>query len=319
MSQTQNSLTSLLSWRRIFILPVIVFPIVGTVIHVMLIYKFNSVQPTNDLHCDDTHPEWFACLKTNCRTQLMYFLNGNHRVRFFGYAAMPFVLGIPCAILSIRALIAVHKTNQAFSRAQLAGGGENLLSSGMKSIEGMLKSGAPTSLNPSVNVPPPPPAAVPFFSRCRISFLCRAAKDNRPTSFGSSERRTSSVSTTIPIFKVPVNVRKVGNQPSTGTSNELDKPRLALSANEHGSEEQRNDELQDHDANDKSDGIHDKREPAESRDFDLDPSALDVGRDLEENIHTSASHYRRMTSTGKLCSCLRHNFSHWPQRRARED
>jgi hypothetical protein len=226
---------------------------------------------------------------------------------------MPFILSIPCAILSIKALIAVHKTNQAFSRAQLAGGGGNLLSSGMKSIEGMLKSGAPTSLHPSDNIHPPPPAAVPSFSRCRIPFLSRAAKDNQPTSFGSSIRRTSSVSTTIPVFKVPVNVRTVKNQgPST---DELGKPKPALGAHEHGSEEEKNDErLQDHDANDRFEEIHD-RDPVESRDFGLDPSALNVGRDLEENIgttYTSSSHYRRMT--GKLCSFLRHDFSHWPQK-----
>lgn len=312
----------MLSWRRIFILPVIVFPIVATVIHVMLIYKFNSVQPANDMHCDDTHPEWSECFKTSCRTQLTYFLNGNYRVRFFGYAAMPFVLGIPCAILSIMALVAVRKTNQAFGRAQLAGGAENLLSSGMKSIEGMLKSGPPTSLHPSDNILPQPPAAVPSFSRCRIPFLCRAAKDNRPASFGSSSR-TSSVSTTIPVFKVPVNVRTIKNQgPSTGTGNELHKPKLADGTHEHGSGEEGNDErLQDHDANDEFEGIHDKREPVESRDFDLDPSALNVGRDLEENVgaaHTSASHYRRATGKRLRCGYLRLNFSHWPQRRARD-
>ncbi|KAF8340117.1 hypothetical protein F5887DRAFT_1228293, partial [Amanita rubescens] len=284
-----NAGQAMLSWRRIFILPVIVFPIVATVIHVMLIYKFNAVQPTNDLHCDDTHPEW---------------------VRLFGYAAMPFILSIPCAVLSIKALIAVHKTNQAFRRAQLAGGGGNLLSSGMKSIEGMLKSGAPTSLHPSDNIPPPPPAAVPSFSRYRIPFLSRAAKDYQPTSFGSSKRRTSSVSTTIPVFKVPVNVRTAENQgPSTG---ELDKPKPALGAHEHGPEEEKNDErLQDHDANDGFEEIHD-RDPVESRDFDLDPSALNVGRNLEENIGTTytSSHSRRMT--GKLCSVEERTKYRWP-------
>lgn len=49
---------SALRWRNIFWLPVVVFPIVATVVHVVVVIKFDSVKPTDDLHCDSSDPLW---------------------------------------------------------------------------------------------------------------------------------------------------------------------------------------------------------------------------------------------------------------------
>lgn len=236
-----------------------------------------------------------------------------YRVRFFGYAAVPFILAIPCTILSIKALITVHKTNHSFSRAQLAGGADNLLrSSGVLVEEGTHKFGAPTSSNSDSDdqqVLPPPRAVLPLFSRFRLSFLYRTEKRKRPTSFGSSKRRTSSVSTTIPVFRVPVNIRTVRDNtqdPSTTVDKELDMLRPIPGVLEHGFQEEKQvDRLQDHDARDELMlmRINERREPIGRRGLDLDPSVVNVERPLEENDeapYTSISHQPRWA--GKLQS-----------------
>jgi hypothetical protein len=201
------------------------------------------------------------------------------------------------------ALITVHKTNRSFRRAQLAGGADKLFSSG-ELVEGKHQSGAPTSSNSNSDdqqVLPPPRAVLPRF---RLSFLYRAEKSKRPASFGSSKRRTSSVSTTIPAFRVPVNVRTVRDNtqdPSTAVDKELDILRPIPGVLEHGFQEEKQvDRLQDHDARDElTFRINEKREPIGRRGLDLDPSVVNVERHLEENDevpYTSISYQPRWAS-----------------------
>lgn len=53
-----------LKWRSIYLYPTVVFPVVATIIHTVFVFKFNSVHPSDDLHCDSTHPEWwkYSCI-----------------------------------------------------------------------------------------------------------------------------------------------------------------------------------------------------------------------------------------------------------------
>lgn len=49
---------SALRWRNIFLIPVVLFPVAATVVHTVIVVKFSSVKPTDDLHCDSSDPEW---------------------------------------------------------------------------------------------------------------------------------------------------------------------------------------------------------------------------------------------------------------------
>lgn len=241
-------------------------------------------------------------ITTSYTYQLTQFSTDICRVRFYGYAAVPFVLAIPCTVLSIMALITVHKTNHSFNRAQLAGGA--VFSSRML-VEGTHKSGMLPSSNSNSDdqqVLPPPRAVLPILSRCRLSFLYRAEKRKRPASFGSSRGRTSSISTTIPVFRVPVNVQTVSvstQGPSTGIDGELYMPRPIPSV--HEQEVKQDEQLQDRDAEDEL-MLMRINEPASRRAFDLDPSTVNVERHLEENDdevpRTSIPHQPRWA--GKL-------------------
>jgi len=85
-----------LRWRQVFWIPVLVFPLVATLVHVIAVVKLDSVKPTDDLHCDSSDPLW---------------------VRFLGYAGLPFLVTVPCAFLSFKSLITIYKTNQHIKRA----------------------------------------------------------------------------------------------------------------------------------------------------------------------------------------------------------
>lgn len=47
-------------WRNIYAVPILVFPLVGTAVHIVGVLKFDSAQPSDDIHCDSTAPEWCA-------------------------------------------------------------------------------------------------------------------------------------------------------------------------------------------------------------------------------------------------------------------
>ncbi|KAF8962296.1 hypothetical protein BDZ97DRAFT_1120879 [Flammula alnicola] len=85
-----------LKWRNIYAAPIIAFPLIATIIHIIFILKFDSVKPSDDMHCDSTDPEW---------------------VRFLGYAGVPFVMAWPSLYLSVKSILRVHKTNQHLQRA----------------------------------------------------------------------------------------------------------------------------------------------------------------------------------------------------------
>ncbi|KAJ3514092.1 hypothetical protein NLJ89_g2571 [Agrocybe chaxingu] len=88
---------SALKWRNMYGIPIVMLPVVATAIHVALIFKFDAVQPADDLHCDTNDPLW---------------------IRFLGYAGVPFLLSLPSFYLAVRSIMRVIKTNQHLQRAR---------------------------------------------------------------------------------------------------------------------------------------------------------------------------------------------------------
>ncbi|KXN85570.1 hypothetical protein AN958_11137 [Leucoagaricus sp. SymC.cos] len=84
-----------LKWRNIFLVPVVIFPILASVAHTIVVVKFDSAKPTDDLHCDSSDPEW---------------------TRFLSYAGVPFIVSLPCIFISIKSLVVVWKANQEIQR-----------------------------------------------------------------------------------------------------------------------------------------------------------------------------------------------------------
>ncbi|KJA26933.1 hypothetical protein HYPSUDRAFT_84331 [Hypholoma sublateritium FD-334 SS-4] len=87
-------------WRNIYAVPILVFPFVGTVVHIVGVLKFDSAQPSDDIHCDSTAPEW---------------------VRLLGYAGMPILMVLPALYLSVMSAYRISRTNQHLQRARPEG------------------------------------------------------------------------------------------------------------------------------------------------------------------------------------------------------
>lgn len=43
-----------------YTIPIVAFPIIASTIHVIFIVKFDSVHPTDEMHCDSSNPEWYV-------------------------------------------------------------------------------------------------------------------------------------------------------------------------------------------------------------------------------------------------------------------
>ncbi|KAI9460795.1 hypothetical protein HD554DRAFT_2132394, partial [Boletus coccyginus] len=86
--------TSALAWKNKYYLPILVFPLVCLSISLPVLISMDAIQPTDDLHCDATQPEWS---------------------RFLGYAGFSMILTIPCLFLSAaaaRRVLQLHRTIQ---------------------------------------------------------------------------------------------------------------------------------------------------------------------------------------------------------------
>lgn len=77
--------SSTLVWRNHYLLPIVVFPLCALGVAVPVLLSLHAIQPTDDLHCDASHPIWG---------------------RFLGYAGISMILTIPCFFLSA---IAAHR------------------------------------------------------------------------------------------------------------------------------------------------------------------------------------------------------------------
>ncbi|KAF8886527.1 hypothetical protein BD779DRAFT_615553 [Infundibulicybe gibba] len=88
---------SFLAWRNIYLIPLAVLPIIGSIVYVSILVKYHAAQPSEDMHCDATHPIW---------------------VRFFSYAGTPLLLALPCLYLSFKSIIRTIKTNRHLHRSR---------------------------------------------------------------------------------------------------------------------------------------------------------------------------------------------------------
>lgn len=77
--------SSTLAWRNRYLLPIVVFPLGALAIAVPVLLSLHAIQPTDDLHCDASHPIWG---------------------RFLGYAGLSMIPTVPCFFLSA---IAAHR------------------------------------------------------------------------------------------------------------------------------------------------------------------------------------------------------------------
>ncbi|KAF9480923.1 hypothetical protein BDN70DRAFT_855953 [Pholiota conissans] len=86
-----------LKWRTFYLVPIVGFPVVASIVHIALVIKFDSAQPSDDMHCDSTAPEW---------------------VRLAGYSGVPFVMAWPSLYLAVKSIIRISKTNRHIQRAR---------------------------------------------------------------------------------------------------------------------------------------------------------------------------------------------------------
>ncbi|KAG2039190.1 hypothetical protein BDR03DRAFT_251178 [Suillus americanus] len=89
-SSVITTASSTLVWRKRYLLPIVVFPLGALGVAVPVLLSLDAIQPTNDLHCDSSHPIWG---------------------RFLGYAGMSMILAIPCLFLSAIAAHHVFKVH----------------------------------------------------------------------------------------------------------------------------------------------------------------------------------------------------------------
>ncbi|KAF5369335.1 hypothetical protein D9758_002805 [Tetrapyrgos nigripes] len=82
-----------LSWRTIYAIPVLVFPLAGTAAQAIAIFRLDAVNPFDGLDCDARNPSW---------------------VRFLGYAGLPLLFAFPVFCFSIGTII--HGVKRRTSR-----------------------------------------------------------------------------------------------------------------------------------------------------------------------------------------------------------
>ncbi|KAK0446084.1 Rhamnogalacturonase B, N-terminal-domain-containing protein [Desarmillaria tabescens] len=88
---------SVLVWRNHYYFTLLVFPIVATIVEIVIIIKLDAVKPTDDLHCDASDPIW---------------------VRFFGYAGTPLLLAVPVLFFSVKSIVRSLKTSRHIQRSR---------------------------------------------------------------------------------------------------------------------------------------------------------------------------------------------------------
>ncbi|KAH9985623.1 hypothetical protein BJV74DRAFT_552676 [Russula compacta] len=128
---------SALLWRKAYYFFVIIFPSLAFTAYLVAVLKTNSVQPMNDMHCDNTSPLW---------------------PRLLGYAGAPIVLFTPCFLLSIATavrILGLHTRIRALrtqgdnqSRSIRVGNGDSRMD--------MLRQSAVTPVSGLTDKPPPP-------------------------------------------------------------------------------------------------------------------------------------------------------------------
>ncbi|KAJ6506722.1 hypothetical protein C8R45DRAFT_970361 [Mycena sanguinolenta] len=88
--------TAILPWRVYYLLPMMLFPLLASAVHVTFVIFFDTFEPIDGLNCVG-HPLW---------------------IRFVGYAGTPFLITIPCLWLSSVSIVRVIRTHKHIRRAR---------------------------------------------------------------------------------------------------------------------------------------------------------------------------------------------------------
>lgn len=105
---------SALVWRRCYICPIVVFPVVATVILIAVTVRFDKGEQSDNLLCDYNNPLWYVATSH----AVMFLLTRDHRIRFLSYAGGPVIVGIPCVYLSILSIVRISRTNKHLERSR---------------------------------------------------------------------------------------------------------------------------------------------------------------------------------------------------------
>ncbi|KAF8136931.1 hypothetical protein EV363DRAFT_1155959 [Boletus edulis] len=119
-SSRKRPAASTLAWKNKYYFPIFVFPLACLSISLPVLLRVDAIQPTDDLHCDASHPEWG---------------------RFLGYAGFPMIITIPCLFLSAAAARRLHQLHRGIQRSRYSfrhtigrlSDGQNVSREGIKS------------------------------------------------------------------------------------------------------------------------------------------------------------------------------------------
>ncbi|KAJ7207119.1 hypothetical protein GGX14DRAFT_636323 [Mycena pura] len=53
-----GDITASFKWRPIYIIPAVLCPVIASAIQITLVFKFDAIQPADDMHCDAIDPLW---------------------------------------------------------------------------------------------------------------------------------------------------------------------------------------------------------------------------------------------------------------------
>ncbi|KAJ7626459.1 hypothetical protein B0H17DRAFT_963413 [Mycena rosella] len=83
---------TVLPWRFYYVLPMVLFPVLASAVHITFVIFFDTFDPVDGLTCI-AHPLW----------QVL--------IRFLGYAGTPFIITIPCLWLTLMSVVRVMRTH----------------------------------------------------------------------------------------------------------------------------------------------------------------------------------------------------------------
>ncbi|KAF7358481.1 Fungal-trans domain-containing protein [Mycena venus] len=92
---SQNE-TAILPWRFHYLLPMMLFPLLASAVHITFVIFFDTFEPFDGFTCV-ARPLW---------------------IRFLGYAGTPFLITIPCLWLSLLSAVRVIRTHNHIRRAR---------------------------------------------------------------------------------------------------------------------------------------------------------------------------------------------------------
>ncbi|KAJ6535056.1 hypothetical protein B0H19DRAFT_908581, partial [Mycena capillaripes] len=91
---SQND-TTVLPWRFYYLLPMMLFPLLASAVHITFVIFFDTFDPVDGLNCV-ARPPW---------------------IRLLGYAGTPFLITIPCLGLTLLSVFRMIRTHRHIRRA----------------------------------------------------------------------------------------------------------------------------------------------------------------------------------------------------------